>query len=107
MTARKQHSRMLSNASTVNPLSVPPVRASPPMPEKPSYPILPFLGDADFSLAEDYEPRRQRDYRRRKCKTDEEGTPDQSAVVPYNLRLSERHPRTNCDYGNRDRGERC
>jgi hypothetical protein len=61
-----------------------------------------FSRDADFSLSEDYEQRRQRDYRRRKCKTDEEGTPDQSAVVRYNLRLSERHPRNNCDYGNRD-----
>jgi hypothetical protein len=52
------------------------------------------------------EQRCKRDYRRRKCKTAEEGTPDQSAVLLGNLQLSERHARSNCDHGNRDRDQR-
>jgi hypothetical protein len=70
-------------------------------------PIPGFSGDSNFLSAAGEEQRRQRDHRRRKCKTAEEGTPDQSAILLGNLRLSERHARSNCDHGNRDGDKRC
>jgi hypothetical protein len=57
-------------------------------------PKIPFLGDANFLSAAGEEQRCQRDYSPRKCKTAEEGTPDQSAVLLGSLRLSECHARS-------------